>query len=430
MRVLLFSVNPTVLEAMNEFLPPGSVVVLEEPGVLAARECVLHRRTGQVGGLSGPNGDYRCVEKVVCADYIQSEEFLEVALAEHARCPFTAVLPGGEYTVPAAALLAERLGLPGAGASVAPIFRDKILLRQAVDRAGLPSPRWAEVHGVRDVARFAAEVAGDFVLKPADRAGSHGVQLLDQDSDLEQAWVHALGDDSDPLIPTRPLHRRFLVEQRMRGPEYTVGLLVRDGAVVFHKIGETLLYPGAYPLERGHTIPAPITEEIQAELLSAMRHLVDSTGLRTAIMTSDWIRTEAGPVVVDCAARPPGARFMFLIGLVYGVDITKALVSVLSGEPVSVSSRPMGAAAIRFCSGPPGVVTEISGVAEARRVAGVVGVAVETRVGDVMEPLTSALARKAHVIAVGENPAAAAKAADRGAAMVRIHTRPAANPLI
>lgn len=428
MSVLLLSLSPTLLEAMDEFLPEASVVVLEEPGVIAARDRSLARQVGVPSRLEGPDREYRCVAKILYADYIQSEEFLDVALAEHAKRPFTAVIPGGEYATPAAALLAARLGLPGAGAKAGPVFRDKILLREAVDRAGLPAPRWTEVYGAADVARFAAEMAGEFVLKPADRAGSRGVQLLGPDCDMAAAWAHTIADDEDPTWPRRPLRRRFLVEERLRGPEYTVSVLVRDGEVIFAQVGETHLFPGRYPLECGHTIPAAIPESLRAELVAAMQQLVTSTGLRTAIMTSDWIVTDAGPAVVDCAARPPGASFMFLIGLVYGVNMTKALVSALSGEPVRVANRALGAAAIRFCVAPPGMVTGISGVAEARRVPGVVGVGVFTRPGDEMLPPTGAGARKAHVIAVGDNPVAAAASADRGAALVRIDTTPATRP--
>lgn len=87
MRVLLFSVNLTVLGAMNEFMPPASVVVLEERGVLDARDRLLAHRTGMSSRLTGHDGDHRCVEKIVFGNYVQSEEFLDVVLAEHAKRP-------------------------------------------------------------------------------------------------------------------------------------------------------------------------------------------------------------------------------------------------------------------------------------------------------------------------------------------------------
>lgn len=82
-----------------------------------------------------------------------------------------AIIPGQEYAVPAAAALAEQLGLRSAGWSVAAVLTDKIRVREVTTRAGMVAPVYRQVQAAAEVRDFVDEI-GSAVLKPANRQAS------------------------------------------------------------------------------------------------------------------------------------------------------------------------------------------------------------------------------------------------------------------
>jgi biotin carboxylase len=401
-----------VLRHLDGFLPAGSVVVVEEPDIVRSR------------GLIAMQKDFPCVAEIVEACYVQSDELVDAVRARCSDRPIRAVVPASEYAVPGAALLAAALGLPGAGVGAALIFRDKALLRAQAGRLGLHQPRWAEVTSAAEAKRFAAAEPGGTVLKPADRAGSIGVRFLDDAAAVTDALWEDVTEPGAPLFPHRPTKRRYLAEQRLRGPEFSVEMLVRDGVPLFSNVTEKEVWPGSHPVERGHRVPAVVPDPTRAALVEAMTTLARGSGLGTAFLHGEWIVDGAGPALVECAARTPGDRIVELIAIAYGFNPVEVLVQALSGDLPVLPAEPVAGAAIRFLHAAAGTVTGISGIDAARAAAGVAEVMVGVRTGDEVKPLASSFQRLGYVMACAPTSTEAARLADRVASSVVIQTRP------
>ncbi|MCS0605863.1 ATP-grasp domain-containing protein [Streptomyces sp. LP11] len=394
-QVVFVGYNAAYLRAIDGRVPAGSVVVVEEPDIIRKRE------------LHGAADRFGCLDRIVPAPYQQADGALDLAAELTAARPVAAVVPGLEYAVPATAALAEKLGLPGAGEPAARTLRDKVRLREVTSAAGIRNPRWREIHGPGDILDFAA--GGPVVVKPANRQASVGVQLLDavDAGGAAEAWRRTSEAAEYEQVPDRELTWRFLAEERLRGPEYSVEALVREGEVVFENVTAKTVVPGPYPVELGHLLPAPLDSGPQEAFGTAIRALVAAIGFGTGILHAEWILTESGPALVECAGRCPGDHLIDLIDLAYGTRIRLTLIDLLAGRPVSLPRAPEQGAAIRFLAAAPGTVTDIAGLAAARALPGVRDVALDVGPGQEVRPWTSSWDRAGHAIATGPDAAAA-----------------------
>ncbi|ABD10874.1 biotin carboxylase [Frankia casuarinae] len=414
MRVLVIGFGQALLNQLGSALPPGSVTLVEDPDLIDRR-----RVRPAVEKLP-------CVAALLPAAYHQSEDFLPVVLAAAATGgPFTAVVPALEYSVPAAALAAAALGLPGAGVGAARCLSDKIELRRAATAAGIATPRWREVFGPDDLAAFGVE--SPVVLKPANRHGSLGVQILDavEDGPLDLAaiWSATVAALDDGALPNRPLHWRYLVESRMVGAEFSVEALVRDGVPSFVNVTAKRVLPGRHPVETGHVVPAPGPAARTAVLSRALTRLIAAIGFGDGILHAEWMLTARcpdDPVLIECAGRIPGDSLVELIDLAYGTSLAADYLEILSGGRPAPAAVASAAAAIRFLSASPGRVDAVDGVEVARAVPGVRRVALAVTPGTSIPPLRSSGDRIGEVLAVGPTPMDAEATAARAAGLVRV----------
>jgi biotin carboxylase len=329
------------------------------------------------------------------------------------------VLPGVEYTVVPAARLAEAWGLPHGGTDAVAAFRDKALLRETVRGTGIAQPRWRRVTGPEEVAEFRAECGGECVLKPAHLQGSNGVQLLGPDDDLDEAWRRTREADESHLRSADDGEGGHLVEEWLRGAEFSIEALVHRGRIVFHNATETQVYPGRHPVECGHVVPAELDADPDMPL-EAMRELVAATGFESGVLHAEWILRDGRPHLLECAARLPGGYIPLLIALAREYDLFQGYLDVLEGREPAPAPPQAAAAAVRFLEARPGPVAEILGADEARALPGVIDVWLSVQPGETVQPVTSSWSRAGEVVVVGPNRTEADAMAKAAAKTIQI----------
>ncbi|WP_078849446.1 ATP-grasp domain-containing protein [Streptomyces sp. NRRL F-5126] len=407
---VLVGYSPVMLAKLDESAPGASVLVLEEPAVIAARGIAnLAERHACVGALLPvPSQDEQHPHRV--ADTLPRPPRVR------------AVVPVVEYGVVVAATLAEAWGLPGAGLKAARVLRDKALLRAAASGA-VPQPAWARAEGPDDVAEFRSHHGGECVLKPAGRQASLGVQLLGPGDDVPAAWAHTTGADEPTLRAGYPGTARYLVEQRLHGPEVSVEAFVHDGTVGFTNITAKSVLASRHPVEMGHTLPADLPEPAADALREAVARLAEATGFGSGILHSEWILADGRPHLVECAGRLPGGAITVLVDLAYGTDILANLLRVLEGRGPAGPIAPRCAAAVRFLTAAPGTVTSVAGAQEAAAVPGVEEVHVSVEPGATVRAITSSWERAGFVVATAPSSADAASTAERARSLITVRVR-------
>ncbi|MFE7764890.1 ATP-grasp domain-containing protein [Streptomyces sp. NPDC057438] len=399
-----------ILPYIKEFAP-NSVIVIDEPDVI--------RKQDVKQALEGA---------AILRELIEWEYQLPAAADEfYTTYPDLApavVAPLVEYATPFAARLAERYGLPGAGAGAAALMRDKSLLRRVTRAAGVPNPASREVTSPDEVREFAAAHPGSLVLKPANRQASVGTKVLHSLDDLDAAWVECTSQDEGDRVPDRERELRMIIEQYVRGAEYSVELLVREGETLFSNVTGKLLFPGPRPVELGHTVPAAgLPDDLNDLMVSQTEQVLRAVGFGSGMVHCEWIVSDGRPYLVECAGRFPGDGIPMLIEEAYGIDLAGAFYTVMRGlRPEPLPRKAAGGAAVRFMEAAPGEVVSVDGAEEAGRRDDVLSLSLHLKPGDTVRELQSSWDRVGSVMTRGATSADALRTAEETVDSIRITT--------
>ncbi|MER6596087.1 biotin carboxylase, partial [Micromonospora purpureochromogenes] len=118
--------------------------------------------------------------------------------------------------------------------------------------------------------------------------------------------------------------------------------------------------------------------------------------------------------------RRPGAMIGALVTVADDGGFIPAFVRVLRGDRPALPARAAGAAAVEFLLAPPGTVTAVTGVRAALRAPGVLSAQVDVAVGDSLGEVVCSARRSGLVLAWGDDPAEATRAARHAARLVEI----------
>ncbi|MEM7245772.1 MAG: ATP-grasp domain-containing protein [Acidobacteriota bacterium] len=213
-----------------------------------------------------------------------------------------------------AAKLREALGVPGMDVTTAERFRDKELMKQALDEAGLRTPRHARCT-TEDEAREAAERIGyPLILKPIAGAGSADTHRVENERELEEA-----------LLATRHV-RELSVEEYIDGEEYTFDTVCAQGEPLFHNIS---WYRPRPLLQRTLEWCSPMTIAIRhvdaPELAPGVKlglGVLSALGMESGFTHMEWFLTSEGEAVFgEIGARPPGARSVDVMNYANDIDL-------------------------------------------------------------------------------------------------------------
>jgi len=409
-RLLVIGFSTVMARGLQLFRPDDSVIFLEEAGLARDRDAVTFL------------ADYPCCSRLVEWDYLHpdaaDEFFAAGALGERPA----AIVPGMEHATAFAARLAERYGLPTATLGAAELMRDKARLRRVTAAAGVPNPVSRSVEGPAEVVALLRELGAPVIVKPSNRAGSAGVTRVDSPEQATAAFGFALtGGESEPQREWGD-GGEVLVEEYLAGPEFSVEMLVEDGRPVLGNITAKTLFDGPRPIERGHVLPHSGPEA--EEMLALTGRVVAATGFAAGIVHCEWIVTDRGSVLVECAGRIPGDGITALLGIGWGVDWVEQYVALMSGrlDRQLLPDQPVRSSAVALAAAEPGTVLAIDGLDRAGAIEGVLVVLPLVSVGDEVRPLRSSADRVALAISMGADPAEATARAEQAIALVRVRT--------
>lgn len=347
-----------------------------------------------------------------------AEEFVVSDLADAGTCltiarearPIGVLTFAADYPVPMVARIAAELGLAGPSPAAALAMTDKLVMRQRLSAAGLPTPRFAPVRRPGDLSAF----GGAPVVKATRSSGSRGVQLV-KGLDVA-ALVEAMSAES--------ANGEVLVEEYIEGPEVSVEAITNDGRTTILSVTDKMTSGPPEFVELGHAQPSDLTEH-RAEIEELTRQALRALGLTYGPSHTEIRIGANGPVVIESAARFSGGFIAsHLLRITAGIDAAGVAVTMALGEEVSMQHERGPGAAVRFLTPKPGVVRSVSGVDEVRSRPEVVEAAVDVTVGDVVAPLRSARDRVGHVVCCGPTASDARRLVDHAAASIVIETAP------
>lgn len=264
------------------------------------------------------------------------------------------------------AQLRDRYGIPGMGAEVALRFRDKNRMKEILHQNGLPVARQARIRSAADAHRFVADVGWPVVLKPLDGVGSQGT-----------ARVGSLAELDAVLRSLRPsAERPVQAEAFVTGHERTFESVIVQGEPVWasqtHYLNRPLEILENPWMQWTVLFPRAPLDDVARRFLPAHVAALRALGLRTGIAHMEWFVRDDGVTISEVGARPPGARFMTMLGYSYDEDLWSRWVELeILGRwrPLPERAYAVGCAFFR-AQGPGDRIVAIEGLDVAQRVAG------------------------------------------------------------
>lgn len=302
-------------------------------------------------------------DQILTTETNNAADLLDFLERQHQRLRFDGVLTACDYYLETVAEAAERLGLPGAAPAAVKRARLKHQMRDALDRAGLPNPAYRLTRTWEGARTSAAELGYPLVLKPVDLCASMFVWLVNDESELRQAF-DAL--DAFPVnARNQPRSRQVLLEAYLEGEEVSVETCTYQGETTV--IGITDKSVTGFPafIESGHMFPAQLDPEVAGLACELVRNALTAVGLDHGIAHTEVKLTSDGPRIVEINVRSPGNYITDLIRHVTGIDLLAAMIKLALGEQPSLIPTETGvkSAAIQFILPPSaGLVHSVIGI--------------------------------------------------------------------
>ncbi|MFI8931541.1 ATP-grasp domain-containing protein [Streptomyces sp. NPDC053474] len=255
---------------------------------------------------------------------------------ELARLRVSRVIAGTETGVVLAETLASALHLPANDPALVAARRDKFLMQQAAQAAGLATPHTTVARSARAAADwYTVWGLEEVVVKPLASAGTDGVTFCGSAEEVGQAATAVLGT---PNLFGEP-NDAVLVQERLHGTEYCINTVSLSGQ---HHVAEIWRYtkrigPTAAPL---YDFQEPV-DAVSADgkvLIGYVREVLDALGITETPAHTEVMLTDRGPVLIETGARLGGGTGPEVVDAYLGVSQTALAVTAMI-DPASLRTR-------------------------------------------------------------------------------------------
>lgn len=299
------------------------------------------------------------------------------------------------------AIVAKEMGLVGISEQTALKATNKAEMRQCLKECGIPIPQFFRVSSKEEyenAIHYFRTTQLKCIVKPADNSGSRGVDLLSDLSDeelisraYEYSKSYSRGGD-------------IVVEEFMEGPEVSVETLSVDGECHIIQITDKLTTGAPYFVEMGHSEPSELPEDVQIRISEVASAAVKALRIANGPSHTEIKVTKDGPKIVELGARLGGDNITtHLVPLSTGVDMVECCIRIALGEKPDMVTKCEFGSAIRYFKTDKGIITNISGVEDTKRLEGVIQVSIVHGIGEKVSEIKNSIDRAGFVIAQGKN---------------------------
>ena len=300
-----------------------------------------------------------------------------------------AVLAVDDSGVELAALLAERLGLPGNPAHAVRRVRDKLAFRRLLQEREFLCPEFHHLPTGVDPRSLLPGLKFPVVVKARRLSGSRGVIRADDFEELLRAVnrVRAIQSRADRDAEGLGL----IIEDFIPGREYALeGSLARGELTTLALFDKPDPLDGPYFEETLYVTPSRLPGALQGRIRHEVARACRAAGLATGPVHAEVRVNEHGIWLLEIAARSIGGLCGRVLTPALGMSleelILRSSVAKPLAEPLAVASEG-GAAGVMMIPIPRrGIYHGLEGLAAAQLVSGVTGVTITAEPGQIVAP--------------------------------------------
>ncbi|SDZ24221.1 Biotin carboxylase [Lysobacter sp. yr284] len=287
-------------------------------------------------------------DNVLSFDTNDVPALVEFLRAQHQALEFDGVVTICDYYIGTVAEVAQALNLPQAFSDNVVMERRKDLVREAIERAFLPNPKFAVVGEWDAVRREAQRIGYPLIVKPTDLASSAFVKLVRDEDQLRESFDALAAFPRNFREQARvPL---LLLEEYMDGEEVSVEACTYRGQTTVIGITDKSVTGFPYFIEDGHMFPARLEPALAQSVEALVRGALAAVGHDHGLSHTEVKLTSKGPRIVEINPRPGGNYIAELIQRVTGIDLLDAQIELALGREPDLRRRDTGvaSAAIKF----------------------------------------------------------------------------------
>ena len=390
-RVLLLL--PTTGYRNNDFLAAAKKLGVEI--VAAANYC--HRLAPSWG-----------LAPIMALHFDQPEQAADTVLRQIGG-NLDAVLAVDDSGVELAALLAERLGLPGNPAHAVRQLRDKLAFRRLLQKRDFLCPAFHHLPTGEDPRKLFPALKFPVVVKARRLSASRGVIRADDREALLRAvnWVRAIQSRADRDAQELGL----IIEDFIPGREYALEGIVQQGELttlaLFDKPDPL---DGPYFEETIYVTPSRLPPADQARIHEEVVRACRVAGLAIGPVHAEVRVNEQGIWILEIAARTIGGLCGRVLNNFLGMSLEELILRQAVAQPLALVGAG-GAAGVMMIPIPRrGIYHGLEGLAAAQSVAGVTGVSITAEPGQIVAPPPDGASYLGFIFARATSPAEAENA--------------------
>jgi biotin carboxylase len=310
-----------------------------------------------------------------------------------------------------AALAAEKLGLPHNPPAAVAAARSKAQSRERLRAGGLAVPRFEVVR--RDLVgeeleALLSRAPYPCVVKPLILSGSRGVIRADDRDALRAAIsrVAALLRSPDVAQRRDPDLERILIEEFIPGPEVALeGMLIKGHLHVLALFDKPDPLDGPYFEETLYLTPSRLPAPLQDSVAREVARGCEALGLREGPVHAELRLSPEGPRVLEIAARSIGGLCGRALRFGVGVTLEELILRHAMGAAAEPPAREKHAAGVLMLPiRRRGVLEEVRGADEARRVPLIEDVVITAHLREELIPLPEGGSYLGFAFARGDSP--------------------------
>lgn len=223
--------------------------------------------------------------------------------------------------------IASELGLISNPVEFTEMTTDKYSMREQLHKYGLPCPKFTSVNeGRYDLTDFKYPL----IVKPTDRSGSRGVEIVSDSGHLQTSIKRAELESFTSSV---------IIEEYISGQEISVESISYQGKHHILQITDKITTGPPHFVELSHHQPSELPHNIQSKVKDVVLKALDALNIKYGASHSELKITEDGDIfIIEIGARM-GGDFIgsSLVRLSTGYDFLKGVIQVALGkfeEPV------------------------------------------------------------------------------------------------
>ncbi len=314
------------------------------------------------------------------------------AIVEFAKThPIDAVVSADDEGAILAVMASSALGLPHNPVEAVSAARNKHRMREVLARAGIPSPRFAGFSIDDDPGEVARRVSFPCVLKPLFLSASRGVIRADDPAQFTAAFCRLVAILRQPEVATQggALAQQILVEGFIPGFEVALeGLLSKGKLRVLALFDKPDPLEGPFFEETIYVTPSRHPLSVQEAIVACTAKAATALGLQDGPVHAELRVNDQGPWILEIAPRSIGGLCSRTLRFGDNISLEELILRHALGLDVDSFERERRAAGVMMIPIPQaGILREVLGQEEVRRVPGIEEVRLTIPVGQEVVPL-------------------------------------------